>query len=273
MDMCKCIEATRKPQLHICCSMPILQYPELQCSRICDSATIFVGRMILLSVSKLPQVSRVADIEIVPTKLPSKAMEPIPHHIASSLPSLLLLLQLLLLLLRSNYNIDLRTHVTHVLWRENSFRYDIIPRTSLAVFDYQLPLCGVPSIDVDNWPSRTYVKYHEIDQPNRREKNTAEWFWEFFSSFLQEKPARLLQFATGSSRVSVKRFKALLGSDGRVRRVGIRLVSCGTPFEGLFPQAHTCFNRIDLPIYESKEKEETYLNLVINMEIAGFSMQ
>lgn len=154
--------------------------------------------------------------------------------------------------------------------------YDIIPRTLLAVFDYQeleLILCGVPSIDVDDWESHTDVKYQEIDQPSRREKKAVEWFWEVVSSFSQEKRARLLQFATGSSRVPVEGFKALLSSDGRVRRFGIHLVPCGVPPAGLFPQAHTCFNRIDLPIYESKEQLETYLTLVINMEITGFSMQ
>ena len=40
----------------------------------------------------------------------------------------------------------------------------------------------------------------------------------------------------------------------------------------LYPRSHTCFNRIDLPVYDSKEELEGYLSLVINMEITGFQI-
>lgn len=154
--------------------------------------------------------------------------------------------------------------------------YDVIPRTLLAVFDYQeleLLLCGVPQIDVDDWHDHTDVKFHALDQPTKVEKSVVEWFWATVRSFSQEQRARLLQFVTGTSRVPVEGFKALLSNDGRVRRFGIQLVACGTPPTGLYPKAHTCFNRIDLPLYASKQQLETYLTLVINMEITGFSMQ
>ena len=64
-----------------------------------------------------------------------------------------------------------------------------------------------------------------------------------------------------------------MSNDGRVRRFGIQLVLRGTPPAGLYPKAHTCFNRMDIPMYTSKAELETYLSLVINMEITGFSMQ
>ena len=43
--------------------------------------------------------------------------------------------------------------------------------------------------------------------------------------------------------------------------------------QALLPRSHTCFNRIDLPIYDSKEELERYITLVINMDITGFSME
>ena len=42
--------------------------------------------------------------------------------------------------------------------------------------------------------------------------------------------------------------------------------------DNAWPRAHTCFNRIDLPLYASRDELEGYLTLVINMEITGFSM-
>ncbi|TMW66077.1 hypothetical protein Poli38472_003842 [Pythium oligandrum] len=154
--------------------------------------------------------------------------------------------------------------------------YDVIPPTLLAVFDYQeleLLLCGVPRIDVDDWMRHTDVKYQDYDHPTKPEKKVIEWFWETVRTFSQEERARLLQFVTGTSRVPVEGFKALLSNDGRVRRFGIQIVPCGVPPTGLYPKAHTCFNRIDIPLYKTRDDLETYLTLVINMEITGFSMQ
>ncbi|KAL3906202.1 MAG: hypothetical protein SGARI_004107 [Bacillariaceae sp.] len=154
--------------------------------------------------------------------------------------------------------------------------YDVFPKTLLAVFDYQeleLLLCGVPEIDVEDWKGHTDVKYLDYDNPLKSELNVIGWFWETILSFPQEHRARLLQFVTGTSRVPVEGFKALMSNDGRVRRFGIQIVGRGIPPTGLYPKAHTCFNRIDIPLYTSKEELEKYLTLVINMEITGFSMQ
>ncbi|POM60667.1 HECT E3 ubiquitin ligase [Phytophthora palmivora] len=93
------------------------------------------------------------------------------------------------------------------------------------------------------------------------------------AEFTSEERARLLQFATGTSRVPVQGFKALMSSDGRVRRFTIQFVQRGAPPTGLMPKGHTCFNRIDLPLYHTKEEMINYLTLVMNMEISGFWME
>jgi len=41
----------------------------------------------------------------------------------------------------------------------------------------------------------------------------------------------------------------------------------------VFPRAHTCFNRIDMPIYKSKAEMQKYLTLAINMESTGFDIE
>ncbi|RLN88158.1 hypothetical protein BBJ28_00009067 [Nothophytophthora sp. Chile5] len=158
--------------------------------------------------------------------------------------------------------------------------YDVLPRSLLAVFDYQeleLLLCGVPLIDVADWEAHTDVRFQRISHDQRKpattDRRVVQWFWEAVRAFSQEERARLLQFVTGTSRVPAEGFKALLSHDGRVRRFGIQLVSIGAPPAGLYPKAHTCFNRLDLPVYGSREELVTYLTLVINMEITGFTMQ
>ncbi|KAL4161227.1 hypothetical protein PRNP1_001782 [Phytophthora ramorum] len=158
--------------------------------------------------------------------------------------------------------------------------YDVLPRTLLAVFDYQemeLLLCGVPSIDIADWESHTDVRYMRAEQglnrPSSPERQVVQWFWDAVRAFSQEERARLLQFVTGTSRVPAEGFRALLSHDGRIRRFGLQMMPLGAPPTGLYPKAHTCFNRLDLPVYPSYQELEKYLTLVINMEIAGFTMQ
>jgi len=65
-------------------------------------------------------------------------------------------------------------------------------------------------------------------------------------SFSNEMRARLLQFVTGTSRVPMNGFKELYGSNGPQL---FTIEKWGAPNN--FPRAHTCFNRLDLPAYES----------------------
>lgn len=44
--------------------------------------------------------------------------------------------------------------------------------------------------------------------------------------------------------------------------------------DSIMPRAHTCFSKLDLPIYSSKNEMQIYLSLVINLEISGgFSLE
>mmetsp|Transcript_100933 Transcript_100933/g.289747 ORF Transcript_100933/g.289747 Transcript_100933/m.289747 type:complete len:140 (-) Transcript_100933:887-1306(-) len=40
----------------------------------------------------------------------------------------------------------------------------------------------------------------------------------------------------------------------------------------IFPRAHTCFNRIDLPLYDSKKELKKFLTMAIQMEATGFDI-
>lgn len=142
--------------------------------------------------------------------------------------------------------------------------FEVIPQELILVFDYQeleLVLCGVPAIDVDDWKAHTQVS-------DELPEEVLEWFWEIVEAFSDEERARLLQFTTGSSRVPVQGFKALTSYDGRICHFTLKAV----PYpENAYPRAHTCFNRIDLPVYKSKKELEDVMSLVINMEVTGFT--
>ncbi|XP_035904270.1 E3 ubiquitin-protein ligase Nedd-4 isoform X2 [Anopheles stephensi] len=120
----------------------------------------------------------------------------------------------------------------------------LVPLHLLKIFDeneLELLMCGIQSIDVNDWKKNTmykgdYYANHAVVQ----------WFWRAVLSFNNEMRARLLQFVTGTSRVPMNGFKELYGSNGPQL---FTIEKWGTVNN--FPRAHTCFNRLDLPPYES----------------------
>ena len=41
----------------------------------------------------------------------------------------------------------------------------------------------------------------------------------------------------------------------------------------VFPRAHTCFNRIDMPMYKTKAELQKFLTLAVSMEATGFDIE
>ncbi|TDH69606.1 hypothetical protein CCR75_002264 [Bremia lactucae] len=144
--------------------------------------------------------------------------------------------------------------------------FEIIPQEALLVFDYQeleLVLCGLPEIDLNDWKNNTVVAPSFSDAPR-----VVDWFWEILQRFTEDERARFLQFSTGSSRVPVQGFKGLTSYDGRICPFSLRPLP--NQSRG-FPKVHTCFNRVELPLYASKTDMETALFAVLDMEWTEFS--
>ena len=85
-----------------------------------------------------------------------------------------------------------------------------------------------------------------------------QWFWQCVRGWPAERKSRLLQFATGTSRIPVNGFKDLQGSDGPRR---FTIEKSGDPSQ--LPKSHTCFNRIDLPPYKDYATLENKLTLAV----------
>jgi hypothetical protein len=143
----------------------------------------------------------------------------------------------------------------------------VVPETLLSILDFQeleLLLHGLPNIDMDDWVNNTICTgEHAANQ------KVIQWFWEIVRGFEHEQKAKLLQFVTGTSGVPSQGFAALQGNDGNIRRFTIHI----DKNLKVFPKAHTCFNRIDLPVYKSKAEFSKFLTMAINMESTGFGIE
>ena len=52
-----------------------------------------------------------------------------------------------------------------------------------------------------------------------------------------------------------------------------RAESPGNSDDGVLPRAHTCFNRIDLPVYKSQEDLKKYVEMAVALEAVGFGIE
>jgi E3 ubiquitin-protein ligase NEDD4 len=148
--------------------------------------------------------------------------------------------------------------------------YDVVPEPALTVFDaneLELVLCGLPTIDLEDWQANTLYKGNfEI---RGRSHPVVQWFWEVVSEFDDEMKARLLQFSTGTSGVPMRGFAYLQGIDGQLRKFTIQGIDRSYPF----PMSHTCFNRIDLPEYDSKQELSEKLRIAVTTSHLGFGIE
>lgn len=107
-------------------------------------------------------------------------------------------------------------------------------------------------INSDDWTKFTDYRGYDMND------EVIQWFWKCIRSWPPERKSRLLQFATGTSRIPVNGFKDLQGSDGPRR---FTIEKSGDPSQ--LPKSHTCFNRIDLPPYKDYASLEQKLTLAV----------
>ncbi|XP_049854862.1 E3 ubiquitin-protein ligase SMURF1 isoform X1 [Schistocerca gregaria] len=145
---------------------------------------------------------------------------------------------------------------------------ELIPNNLLRAFDereLELIIGGLGSIDITDWRNHTRLKHCTPETP------VVKWFWQIVEEYSEEMRARLLQFVTGSSRVPLQGFKALQGSTGAAGPRLFTIHVIDAPLENL-PKAHTCFNRIDIPPYESYQKMFEKLTQAVE-ETCGFAVE
>lgn len=110
---------------------------------------------------------------------------------------------------------------------------ELIPPELVNVFDereLELLIGGIADIDIEDWKKHTdYRGYTENDE-------VIQNFWKCIRSWDAEQKSRLLQFATGTSRIPVNGFKDLQGSDGPRR---FTIEKAGEPNQ--LPKSHTWY--------------------------------
>ncbi|CAL1275254.1 unnamed protein product [Larinioides sclopetarius] len=137
---------------------------------------------------------------------------------------------------------------------------ELIPDNLLCIFDeneLELLMCGTGSYSIADFKAN-----HALSGATYEFRKVLEWFWIAVSNFTEEEMARLLQFTTGCSQLPPGGFSELNPKFH---------ISAAQTF-GNLPTAHTCFNQLCLPDYDSYEQFEKALRLAINEGSEGFGM-
>ncbi|XP_063900327.1 uncharacterized protein LOC135119874 [Zophobas morio] len=136
--------------------------------------------------------------------------------------------------------------------------HEFIPEAKLKKFSEQeieYLISGEAKIDTDDWEKNTIYKNCD------REATIVTWFWQLITGGDEKFRYKVLQFVTGTQRIPTEGFQALQGSDGP-RKFCIQR----TADVHKLPSSHTCFNRLDLPDYESFEE----LKMKLELAVSGF---
>ena len=141
--------------------------------------------------------------------------------------------------------------------------YDVIPKEIISIFSYkeiELLVSGYPNYEISDLKANTLYNSYNINSKQ------IIWFWEVMESLNEIEKANFLQFVTGCSQVPVGGFATLNGMSG-LRKFSISKVHSNPKYS--LPEAHTCYNQLDLPEYESKETLQEKLIMAIK-ETSGF---
>lgn len=145
----------------------------------------------------------------------------------------------------------------------------LIPENLIKILksdELELILNGTPFIDLEDWKTHTiYNGYYTTDQ-------IIKDFWNIMSEMTQENLVKILQFCTGSKRVPIGGFKSLESNRGNTSLFCLTKVDYESNKIN-YIRAHTCFNRLDIPNFPTKQLLQEAIDFIITNEILGFGIE
>lgn len=135
--------------------------------------------------------------------------------------------------------------------------YKVVPYDLLSVFEpHELDMVINGRKEIDLSDLKLNVKYTNCGPTD----GLVTWFWDYMHGLSQTQIENVLHFVTGNSRVPILGFKYLESNRGEYQLFEVKQVAFN-PVEP-YPKSHTCFNRLELPLYPDKatfEKNIVYI--------------
>eukprot|EP01091_Cochliopodium_minus_P009386 TRINITY_DN2303_c0_g1_i1.p1 TRINITY_DN2303_c0_g1~~TRINITY_DN2303_c0_g1_i1.p1 ORF type:complete len:487 (-),score=156.94 TRINITY_DN2303_c0_g1_i1:61-1521(-) len=146
--------------------------------------------------------------------------------------------------------------------------YDFLPSDVLEEFSIEeIPILFNGNSEIDLEDLRKNTNY---DEGLSEWSELVIWFWEILEKWENDKRANFLQFVTGTKKVPVGGFINLFGSNGP-QKFTIRAILDENEKN---IKAHTCFNRLEIPLYTEKtDLEENLDGITKSTHLFGFDIE
>jgi len=145
----------------------------------------------------------------------------------------------------------------------------VIPHEYMEVFtidQLEQVFFGQLEISTEDWKNNTFYKGKYMGSQHQ----VVDWFWEIVAGLDNDQKRKFLQFCTGSKSLPIEGFKGLKGQKKQPCKFSIESVSLR---KSQFPRAHTCFNSLELPLYNTKQELQNGIDFVLSQTEFHFGLE
>ena len=139
--------------------------------------------------------------------------------------------------------------------------------------EFNFQISGQKIIDIEDWKKNTIYKGHYNE-----DNQTIKYFWDVLSELSQNDLFIFFNFCTSSTHVPLDGFNSLKGVNNKIQKFTIEPklnlnFDEGKNNEFKLIEAKTCFNRILLPEYNSKEEMKKCINIILGNDTQFFGLE
>ena len=139
--------------------------------------------------------------------------------------------------------------------------------------EFAFQLSGQTTIDLEDWKKNTIYKGH-YNQNNK----TIQLFWEVLSELSQNELFNFFHFCTSSIHVPIDGFNGLKGVNNKIQKFTIEpkltlILDDSKNNDFKLIEAKTCFNRILLPEYSTKEEMKKAFDIILGNDTSFFGLE
>ena len=131
----------------------------------------------------------------------------------------------------------------------------VVPERALNLNTWrevEVLVCGNPTFDIADWKNHTHYSGYSSDD------DVIKTFWKVMESLTDEEKSMFVRFVWGRSRLPAR---------GQAWTTNFHITKRGDV--NALPQAHTCFNSLELPPYGSEKLLREKILLACHYGVVG----
>ena len=139
--------------------------------------------------------------------------------------------------------------------------------------EFSFQLSGQTTIDLEDWKKNTIYKGHY-----NKDNKTIQFFWEVLTELSQDELFNFFHFCTSSIHIPIDGFNGLKGVNNKIQKFTIEpkltlILDESKANDFKLIEAKTCFNRILLPEYSTKEEMKKAFDIILGNDTSFFGLE